>query len=503
MDTSHLKISRAVIAKNSMLNLIGQIFPFLAALFSIPVIIHAIGTERVGILTLMWSLIGYLSFFDLGLGRALTHELSKKLSTKGTPQELSATVWTSLFFLLMIGSISLLLGLTSAKWVTYAVLKISPDLQHETLISLYLLTTSLPIVIVSTGIIGILQAHQRFDLINSVQIPLGVSNFIGPLLITFFSNSLIPIVWVLIVARLIAFVYLCLFALKVMPFLKKFKMIKLDVMKSMFSYGGWMTITNIVSPLLTYFDRFILGALVSVTTVAYYTTPYEIITKLWVIPVSLVRVLFPEFSKIYNHDRAHTIKLFVNGVKYIFIILFPVILLIITFAFEGLNLWLGYEFASNGFRVLQWLSLGIFINSIAHIFINHIQGVGRPDLSAKLHLCELPVYLIVVFQLIKHFGIEGAAIAWCLRVSIDAFILFVMSIRLLSMEKTTILKMSGIFILAAMTLYYPFTLNILKVKICFLGITWLIYGVMTWIFLISKDDRIWIKKLMGRKEIKS
>ena len=154
-----------------------------------------------------------------------------------------------------------------------------------------------------------------------------------------------------------------------------------------------MTVTNIVGPLMVYLDRFLIGALASMTAVAYYTTPYELVTKLGIIPVALVGVLFPAFSTTFAHDRSYTTQLFSQGVKFIFLGMFPVILLIVTFANEGIYLWLGAEFAQNSSYVLQWLAAGVFINSLAQVAFAMIQGAGRPDLTAKLHLLELPFYL--------------------------------------------------------------------------------------------------------------
>ena len=58
-----------------------------------------------------------------------------------------------------------------------------------------------------------------------------------------------------------------------------------------------------------------------------------------------------------------------------------------------------------------------------------VQGSGRPDLGAKLHMAELPIYLLAVWLLIHGRGIEGAAIAWVGRVSVDAIALFLMAAR--------------------------------------------------------------------------
>src|SRR5262249_2132174 len=127
-----------------------------------------------------------------------------------------------------------------------------------------------------------------------------------------------------------------------------------------------------------------------------------------------------------------TARLMQRAVKYVFLALFPVLLLIIAFAPEGLKLWVGAAFAQNSTVVLRYLAAGIFVNCLAQIPASLVQGTGRPDLVAKLQAAELPLYLAGLYWATLHYGLSGAAIAWSLRVIFDAAILFVMSSRLLS-----------------------------------------------------------------------
>jgi O-antigen/teichoic acid export membrane protein len=54
-----------------------------------------------------------------------------------------------------------------------------------------------------------------------------------------------------------------------------------------------------------------------------------------------------------------------------------------------------------------------------------LQGIGRPDLTAKLYLAEAPVYGGVAWFLVSRLGLSGAALAWAIRVSIHFLILVV------------------------------------------------------------------------------
>ena len=65
------------------------------------------------------------------------------------------------------------------------------------------------------------------------------------------------------------------------------------------------------------------------------------------------------------------------------------------------------------------------MNSLAYIPYYLLQGVGRPDLTAKFHLLELPIHIALVWFMVTHFGLPGAALAWTLRVTLDFVLLLV------------------------------------------------------------------------------
>src|SRR5580700_4804936 len=94
--------SGRLLARNTVWNLIGNGAPLIVAVFSIPVLIHGLGKDRFGVLALAWALIGYASLFDIGLGRALTQLVAKKLGSGGD-HEIPALVWTSLLLTLALG----------------------------------------------------------------------------------------------------------------------------------------------------------------------------------------------------------------------------------------------------------------------------------------------------------------------------------------------------------------------------------------------------------------
>ena len=476
------------LARNVLWNLLGTGVPLLVALVAIPILIEGLGTARFGILTLAWMVVGYFSLFDLGLGRALTKLVAEKLG-KGKGDDIPALVWTAMSLMAALGVLGAVVFAAVTPWMVRGVLNIPSELQPETLTAFYLLAAAVPIVIGSTGLRGILEAHQRFGMVNAVRIPLGIFTFLGPVAVLPFSNSLVPIVAVLVVARLVSWCAHAVLCMRVEPAFRQSVSVHGAMVKPLINFGGWITVTNIVGPLMVYLDRFLIGAMVSMTAVAYYATPYEVVTKLWIIPGALMGVMFPAFVAAFVQDRMRASRLFDRTVNYIFLSLFPVVLIIVTFAREGLALWLGGEFAVNSSLVLQVLAVGVFINSQAYVPSGLVQGAGRPDLTAKLHLIELPFYLLILWWMLDAYGIVGVAVAWVLRVVVDAVFLFAMAHRLLSPASPLTLRPVLRPGMALFVLALGAVIPGLAMKSVFLLVVLILFVAVAWFVILATDER--------------
>jgi O-antigen/teichoic acid export membrane protein len=345
--------------------------------------------------------------------------------------DLPALVWTASVLMLIVGTVGAVVLWLSSPFLVTRTFRISAEIMHETIRTFYLLAAAVPMVISTSGLRGILEAHQRFDLTSILRFSMGVFTFLGPLLILPFSRNLFWITLVLVVGRLVAWCCHLLFCIRVMPELRSGISIKLTMIPLMLKFGGWVTVSSIVSPLTVYLDRFLIGALISVTAVAYYATPWEIVTKFLVVPGAVVAVLFPAFSAAMIQDPIRADLLYQRGLKYVFLILFPLTLLVVLFAKEGLYHWLGPEFAENGFRSMQLIAIGTLVIGIATIPFAFIQGMGRPDLTAKLHMVEVIFYVPCAWWLISTYGVFGAAIAWLLHAVVEALVLLVVANRYL------------------------------------------------------------------------
>lgn len=480
--------SGRLLARNTLFNLLGQAAPMVAAVVTIPILIHSIGTERFAILTLAWIVIGYFSLFDFGLSRALTQVVADRLGASDA-RDLPEVVWTALALMSALGVAGAVLLAAVSPWVVRGGLNVPPELRTETIRTLYLLALGLPFVISAGGLRGVLEAYQRFDVVNAIRVPTGVFSYLGPLLVLPFTRSLAAVVAVLVVGRVAGWLAHLYYCVRVVPELGARVALRPHLVTPLLRFGGWITVSNLISPLMTYVDRLVIGALLPVAAVAYYVTPYEIVTKLWVIPGAVAGAVFPALAGSYALNRLRARELFFAGMRATMVALFPVVLILFTLAPEGLRLWLGPEFARESTPVLRWLAAGVLVNSLGQVAGAAVQGAARPDLAAKLHAAELPFYMVSLWFLVREYGVTGAAIAWTLRVGVDAVVLLFISDRLLVPGARVSWWALGALALAAAGLGLGTLPQALGAKVLFLAVVCPAFAVLAWFWVVQPNER--------------
>jgi O-antigen/teichoic acid export membrane protein len=372
-------------------------------------------------------------------------------------------------------------------WLVRTVIKVPPALRSETTTSFYLLGLAIPIVVLTTGFRGLLEAAQQFKLTSFVKIPLGVLMFLTPLWVLRFTQNLAVIILTLVFVRLAGAVAYAIMCHRVVH--RHGIPLRLDrrAARTLLGFGAWMTVSNIVSPLMVSVDRFVVGALLSVAAVAYYATPFEAVTKLLIVPGAIAAVLFPAFSAASTIDRPRIVRLFRAGLWAVFLTMYAVTFVTITFAPELLSLWLGPAFAVQSTSALRWLAVGVLTNSLASVPFALLQGVGRSDITAKIHVAEAPLYFILMVWLIQEFGIT----------TLDMSLLYWFASR--NLPSTGSVSRRDMAIIVALTpalgvglivhapLQKAFVTLILAALFCLLG----------WHFTRQGDRRLQIRRLLG------
>jgi O-antigen/teichoic acid export membrane protein len=426
--TSGVHGGSRLLVRNSALNAAGQLAPLLLAIPVLPFVLTTLGTERFAVLTLAWTVIGYFGFLDLGLGRAATKLVAGMLG-EGSRDEIGRVVWSSLALQSVLGLAGAAVIALLAPVIASDVLRISePALLAETRGTLIVVALGLPLVLASGTFSGVLEAHQRFELVNLVRVPANIATLAIPAAGAALGLTLPAITVGIVFARAGALLSFAALAMRVAGGLRPVRPSR-PLLRRLLGFGGWLTVSLLAAPLLTYTERLLIGGLRSLTDLAYYAVPFEIVARTAVIPSAVALTLFPAFS--YAQRSRDTIAaLFRRPLRLLFLLQWPLLVVFWLFPGEILAGWMNEEVAAAGAQALRLLALAFFFNGFAQLALAGVQGLGRPDLKAKLDLVQVPLYIAAAALLTARYGVTGAASAKLLFTVLDTAILFLFARRL-------------------------------------------------------------------------
>jgi O-antigen/teichoic acid export membrane protein len=404
--------------KHTIWNLAGGLLPLIAAAACIPYVLHQLGNEAFGVLTLIWALIGYFSLFDFGIGRALTYELSK-LRGNELQDEIPATLKAGLFLITVTGIFGCLVMAVLAPKLATDWLKISVNWQSDAQTAFQIAAIGVVFTTITSGLRGALEGLERFAASNLNKIFLGLCMFALPALSVYLHGaSLSKIALYLVGVRLFVMV-LSVFQLRDYLLLAN-KPVVLCNIKNLISFGGWITVTGVVGPLMVYGDRFFVSAAVGASLLPLYAIPQEGLQRLLIIPMALCGALLPHLATL---KRAELEGVYRRNYKRVAITMFGLCLLSASLIYPILTHWLSPEFAQQSLPIALILVVGIWLNSVSMVPYTLLHASGNPKITALLHLAELGVYVIALYFLTSYWGLLGAAVAWVGRVLLDLILL--------------------------------------------------------------------------------
>jgi len=413
----------ALVARNTAWNLLGALLPVPVALACIPLLIGALGVERFGVLGVAWMVLGYFGMFDFGLAQSTTKFISAGVS-QGDHGRLRALALGSLLLHAGLGMVGAVVFAVLVPWLSGAVFSMPAPLVAETRSALYWLAASVPAIVVTAALRGVLEGLQRFDVVNLIRVPASIVNYAGPLVALSFGTGLPLVVAVIVVSRYVVLAAYALACLNLLPSAPGRAVLRGADIVRLASYGGWLTASNLVNPLIIAADRFIIAATVSVAAVAFYVTPYEIITKGWILSASLLAALFPVFSGMASREPESLHAACRSAQLYLLTIATPPIMLVLGGADVLLDWWLGGEFRAESATVARLLALGILVNIVAQVPLTVLNAIGRADVTAKISAVELPLYAFAIWYGAVRYGINGVAAVWAVRTTVEAVALF-------------------------------------------------------------------------------
>ena len=491
---------RKRLVRDTCWNFAGFVVPILVAVVAVPLLVLRLGDERFGVLAIGWMVMGYFVLSDFGLGRATTKYLSEACRELDVTIERDA-IYTSMAIHLGLGLVGGGLFAAITPFVVRSAFQVSAGLQDETIAGFYWLAASVPVLLATSCLRGILEARRRFDFVNILRVPSVSINYIVPLVILGVSNNLSHILAAIFVGRVGGALahYMCV--LRVIPQIGAEAQFSTDILRVLLRFGGWLAVSSLVAPVILFADRIFVATLFGPAAVTYYVTPYEVVTKLWMFSASLLGALFPVLSAM--EPRSQEVG---RVARKAFIILFvltvPAVGVLLAYGRDLLALWISAELAQHSGTVAKWLAVGVLSNVLAQVPLTVLQATGKPEIVARIQVAQLPAYILGAWWLSRKFGTVGIAMAWAIRAAIELMLLQVAAVRWTGVEGFRLTRQTAIggaivvmFLGTAWSVDTIWRFDVGPRTLVF-GAVFIPYLIWQWRALLDPSDRLEILKLL-------
>lgn len=399
-----------MLLRNSLWNLSGVALPSLVALATVPVMIHGLGLEGFGIVTLIGSVIGYFGLLDVNLSAGAIKYLSQ-YHTQKDEARFAQTFWFGAAFY---GALGLIGG--AAIWLCATVVlehlfKVSDAARSDTLLALQVAALGFLLSQVQSYLLIVPQALQRYDRSAQTEILFGI---VGNLAAATAAATGLGIAGV-IAARVavnalnVAWLVRVLHSLGV-PIAPAWP--ARDVVRAMTHFSAYAYLSRLATLFHQHGDKLIIGTLAGPVALAFYTVPTQLAGRVLGLSFRLSSVIFPRVSSLAASGEQVRLRLmYLDASRLLTYLNLSVLGLIVLVGDEFLRRWVGAEFVTPGYPVLILITLALMVDSLTNIPSLITDGLGQPRVTGRFALARGVVGLVLVYAGTRAAGIEGAAVA--------------------------------------------------------------------------------------------
>ncbi len=271
-------------------------------------------------------------------------------------------------------------------------------------------------VIGATQIVGslaeyfstVFQGLQRMKYVAVASLVMSVSNTLLGVSVLLMGHGFLVLAWMYLLSRGLKLVY-CVYVARA-KFIRIALRFEAPLVKVLLLQGATFGILRFFSIMYTNVDSTMLSLMIGDEAVGWYTAAYRLIFAMMVLPVGIMRAVYPALSAHFKNDA----EAFQRLVGKAFKLLFWTGTSIATVVMLTADRWIGLLFGSPylpgvpALQILVWSTAVYFAGTT----MTHVtRAAGRQGFTAKVVAASAFLNLGLNFVLIPRFSLVGAAFA--------------------------------------------------------------------------------------------
>lgn len=402
-----------VIGRNILINALGGSWSAILALLIIPIQIRVLGADAYGLIAFVAALQLIVSVFDLGLSPTIAREVATDTSpdlrySRDLLQTLAAGYAVVGLFL---GAALFL----SADWLVNRWLNLGglPVASARSAVQFAALAVMLrwPVSFYA----GVITGRGRFDVLNGLKAGAATFGLLGGAVAILISQNLVVFTAWMALSALVEVTLYLVACFRLVPGLSLRPRVSRPALAQVWRSALGVSVIGVLSIALTQADRLILGRLVTIEAVGYYSLAYNVLAGLTLVQTWITSAMFPVFAA--DHGRGQLDALATHYRRATQALLFVYTLPIALFVFFGhdlLRLWTSAEVAAAASRIMAVLAVGFLLSASIAVSASMAIAIKNTRMLIVVIAGSIVVYLPGLYLLIGRWGGLGAAAAWVL-----------------------------------------------------------------------------------------
>ncbi|MFC5512250.1 oligosaccharide flippase family protein [Massilia jejuensis] len=394
--------------RNAGSNLLGAAIPALAALATVPMIVAGLGEAGYGLYALVTAIVGYFAVIDINVTAGSVKFIAGQ-HARGDHEQVGATLCFGLAVYALIGAAGALGLVLGAPALVTRVFVVPPAFTEEAVACLRLAALGFLFGQLQGYLHSVPQGLLRFDVSGLIEMVFGTLVPLLTVVVLFMGQGLFEIIALRVAASGVHCLVLWRGIRRLLPMLH-WRWPERILRAHILGFSCWSFLSRFSALSYAHADKLIIGALVGVTGLAYFTVAATLANRVLSLTFRISSVFFPAASALAaNGELARLDRVYLKATRYVVYLNAAMLVLLAVFAYPALLLWMGADFARNGAAVLALMALSQFIDSLTSLPSLVNDGMGHPRLSGLFAVARALAGLAIVYAGVAGWGIVGAA----------------------------------------------------------------------------------------------
>jgi len=400
------------LARNTIFNLIGWVWPIGISIFSVPFIVKSLGNDAYGVFAIVSIAAGYLSLLNSPVEMGNVRFMAEAYAHRRW-SDLREAVAAGLMLNVAMTTLGSLTMFLTAEVLARKVFAIPPVLIPSSVTAFRLAALSFFI----NGGVGALQsipiAMRRYDIRNQVGIVVGTLNTVAIVLALWRGWGLLGAVWAQVLSSVLGLVLFSIVGwllLRKLPASKRRSLVSATFVKRLAAFSSLLFAGRVAGTIGREIDRTLVGILLGTKAMTFYTVPTKITSYIPSMMSSFSTALYPLSSEAQATGKLDELRHLYHEMIRIQLwasALIAAVLIVLSKNF--LMLWMGSAFMVNSWLVLAILAAGAVWQSSGIVAYQVCNGMGRADINLLGSIGTAVFITIPVLILAPHWGPPGIA----------------------------------------------------------------------------------------------